>query len=206
MHKLFPDYIALLDPEEKKAIKDKWKALFLNLFYIFLFFKFTIYFIIIAGWKILLVIFIIIWNLFLKRLIFPLIWSVFGVKFVTEGKSNRELYEMKVLHQSPFQTYVMDSLFTPSILFLGIYITLSAFNFLEKESNALPLKAETHTSYSACNCADISYKVLKIGGVDYASAADVAALNICNKKSENEVFMSKMKSCKSYKKMLNHWN
>ena len=206
LHKLFPDYIALLGPEEKKTIKDKWKALFLNLFYIFLFFKFTIYFLMIAGWKILLVIFIIIWNLFLKRLIFPLIWSVFGVKFVTEGKSNRELYEMKVLHQSPFQTYVMDSLFTPSILFLGIYVTLSAFNFLEKESNAPSLKAETHTSYSACKCADISYKVLKIGGVDYASVADVEALNICNKKSENEVFMSKMKGCKSYKKMLNYWN
>ena len=76
---------------------------------------------------------------------------------------------------------------------------------IEKESNVLPIKKEISTSYTPCECADISYKVLKIGGVGNASAADVTALDICNKKSANEVFLTKQKDCESYKRMLNQW-
>lgn len=202
LHNLFPDFKAKLNEEEKKAYKKKWGTLILNLFYIFLSLKLTIYILETARWELLLVLFLIVWNLFLKRLWYPIFWSIFGVKDAIQGRSNQEIYELRLLGQSHFKTYVTDSLITPSILLFGIYIFLSVFNFLKDDATSSQEKIETFTSYYPCECADISYKVTKIGGVDNATLSDLVILNSGNKKANDEVFMSKVMNCDSFKKSI----
>jgi len=97
------------------------------------------------------------------------------------------------------KTKIMKNLF---YTFITALILISCGN--NTNESKLLIK-EINNSYTPCECADISYKVLKIGGVENASTTDVTALNICNKEFENAVFMSKVKNCESYKKMINHW-
>lgn len=65
-----------------------------------------------------------------------------------------------------------------------------------------PLKKEA-TQYTPCDCADISYKVAKNGGVDAASSLDNTKLEACNELMGSTSFMSKTKSCPSYLKLMN---
>ena len=72
---------------------------------------------------------------------------------------------------------------------------------IKKESNDVLVEKKNETRYTACECADISYKVVKDGGVDSSLDEDINILDICNKMAENEVFLSRMMDCESYKLM-----
>ena len=70
------------------------------------------------------------------------------------------------------------------------------------EETIQPVKKEA-IQYSPCDCADISYKVAKNGGVDAASAVDNVKLEKCNELMGSTSFMSKAKACPSYLKLMN---
>jgi len=60
-------------------------------------------------------------------------------------------------------------------------------------------------NFTPCKCADISYKIAANGGIDNASSQDRSNLDICNKLSENEIFLRQALECPSSKKMRNLW-
>ena len=70
------------------------------------------------------------------------------------------------------------------------------------EDKVTPEKQEV-IQYTPCDCADISYKGAKNGGVDAASDLDNAKLEDCNELMNWIPFMSKTKECPSYRKMMN---
>lgn len=70
------------------------------------------------------------------------------------------------------------------------------------EETIQPVKKEA-TQYSPCDCADISYKVAKNGGVDVASDLDNAKLEACNELMGSTSFSSKVNECPSYLKLMN---
>lgn len=70
------------------------------------------------------------------------------------------------------------------------------------EETVQPVKKEA-TKYTPCDCADISYKVAKNGGIDAASNVDNDKLDKCNELMGSASFMSKTKSCPSYLKLMN---
>jgi hypothetical protein len=70
------------------------------------------------------------------------------------------------------------------------------------EDKVKPVKQEI-IEYTPCDCADISYKVAKNGGVDAASAVDNDKLEKCNELMGSTSFMSKAKACPSYLKLMN---
>lgn len=70
------------------------------------------------------------------------------------------------------------------------------------EDKASPLKQEV-IQYTPCDCADISYKVAKNGGVDAASQSDNAKLEACNELMASPSFSSKAKECPAYLKLMN---
>ncbi len=73
------------------------------------------------------------------------------------------------------------------------------------EDKVTPVKQEV-IEYTPCDCADISYKVAKNGGIDAASALDNAKLEACNELMGSPSFMSKTNECPSYLKLQAYYN
>ena len=73
---------------------------------------------------------------------------------------------------------------------------------IDNSVTAAPAEQES-TDYTPCDCADISYKVAKNGGVDAASLSDNAKLEDCNELMASPSFSSKVNECPAYLKLMN---
>lgn len=104
-----------------------------------------------------------------------------------------------------FLLYFFGGLILMVVLVVVFSDESSATNNASKntsEETVQPVKKEV-SEYTPCDCADISYKVAKNGGIDAASALDNAKLEACNELMGSTSFMSKAKECPSYRKLMN---
>ena len=73
------------------------------------------------------------------------------------------------------------------------------------EDKVTPVKQEV-IQYTPCQCASVSYKAVKNGGVDNLSIEDAEKLQICNEKMASSSFMAEVKICPSYLKLQAYYN
>jgi hypothetical protein len=73
------------------------------------------------------------------------------------------------------------------------------------EDKVTPEKQEV-IQYTPCQCASVSYKAVKNGGVDNLSIEDAEKLQICNEKMASSSFMAEVKICPSYLKLQAYYN
>ena len=90
-----------------------------------------------------------------------------------------------------------------SITFASALLVLSSCGESSENASKDAAKDGNAIQYSPCDCADISYKVAKNGGVDVASDLDNAKLEACNELMGSTSFSSKVNECPSYLKLMN---
>lgn len=86
-------------------------------------------------------------------------------------------------------------------IFGGLTLMMMLIVSCSADPNSNDDAKQESTDFTPCQCAYVSYKAVKNGGVDNLSSDDAEKMKICNDKMASSSFMAEVKICPSYLKM-----